>query len=114
MRRIKPPRPALRGEGWGEGPLGIFGVADGPLTRRFAPTSPRKRGEVEARFASALYSALQIQRLVMAKDAILVKGDAALAREIGFDVRPAGNAVVQSDQAGNAGLKVFHAFGKGV
>src|SRR3954449_9244903 len=52
MRRWIPPRPALRGEGWGEGPLRIFGVADGPPPPRFSPTSPPQRGEVEAGSAS--------------------------------------------------------------
>src|ERR1700722_740303 len=41
-----PDSPALlRGEGWGEGCF-RSGFAESPLTRRFAPTSPRKRGEV--------------------------------------------------------------------
>src|SRR3984893_12943320 len=43
-----PPGPS-RGEGWGEGLLPQIPKttnAVSPLTRRFAPTSPRKRGEV--------------------------------------------------------------------
>jgi hypothetical protein len=39
--------PHLRGEGWGEGLLQrVPNTRRVPLTRRFAPTSPRKRGEV--------------------------------------------------------------------
>jgi hypothetical protein len=45
------PSPRLRGEGWGEGesPQGRWQLDSRrvPLTRRFAPTSPRKRGEVK-------------------------------------------------------------------
>ena len=49
------PRPALRGEGWGEGPLAAAEVIQGarrspsPGTRACAqvPTSPRTRGEVK-------------------------------------------------------------------
>src|SRR5258705_11751372 len=37
--------PRLRGEGWGEGLSPRFGLAKVPLTRRYAPTSPRRRGE---------------------------------------------------------------------
>src|SRR6267378_6616752 len=44
---------------------------------------------------------LQIQRLVAAEDAVLVEGDTAVAGQIGPDIRPDGNAVVQVDQAGN-------------
>ena len=45
------PSPRLRGEGWSEGEsLRGRRQLDSrrlPLTRRFAPTSPRKRGEVK-------------------------------------------------------------------
>jgi hypothetical protein len=45
------PSPRLRGEGWGEGePRRGRQQLDSrrlPLTRRFAPTSPRERGEVK-------------------------------------------------------------------
>ena len=43
------PSPLLRGEGWSEGPSPKFEeceLAERPPTRRFAPTSPRKGGEV--------------------------------------------------------------------
>ena len=41
---------------------------------------------------------LPIQLLVVPEDAILVEGDAALAGEIGLDVRPRRDAIVQIDQ----------------
>src|SRR5450631_2304770 len=55
---------------------------------------------------------LEIQRLVAAKDAVFVEGDAAVAGEIGLDVRPVGDAFVQIDQAGDPALERFHAVGK--
>jgi hypothetical protein len=39
--------PFLRGEGWGEGLLPRVSLPRVSLTRRYAPTSPRKRGEVK-------------------------------------------------------------------
>ena len=42
MTKSFPSPRSLRGEGWGEGLLLRY-----PLTRRYAPTSPRKRGEVK-------------------------------------------------------------------
>src|SRR4030088_763952 len=59
-------------------------------------------------------NALQIQRLVAPKNAVLVEGDAAVAGEIGLEVGSGGDAVVQIDQAGNLALEGFHAFWKGV
>src|SRR5882724_8204182 len=53
-----------------------------------------------------------IQRLVAAEDAVLVEGEAAVAGQIGLDIGPRGNAVVQIDQAGNPAFEGFHAFGK--
>src|SRR5712671_6476473 len=55
---------------------------------------------------------LQIQRLVAAEDAVFVEGDAAVAGQIGLDIRSRGNAVVQVDQAGYPALEGFRALGK--
>jgi len=47
-RSIASPSPrSSRGEGWGEGLSRQARLAESPLTRRFAPTSPRRRGEVD-------------------------------------------------------------------
>src|SRR6266568_5144440 len=58
--------------------------------------------------------ASSIQLLVVPEDAVLVERDPPLAVEIGFDVRPRGDAVVQTGEAGNGGLERAHAFGKGI
>src|SRR5229473_3581774 len=55
---------------------------------------------------------LNIQRLILPEDAVLVEGDAAVAGEIGLDIGSRGDAVVQIDQAGNPALEGFHALGK--
>ena len=57
---------------------------------------------------------LRIQRLVAPEDAVFVEGNAAVAGEIGLDVRPRGDAVVQIDQARDLALERLHAFWKGV
>src|ERR1700731_184210 len=45
----------------------------------------------------------------MPENAVLVEGDAPLAGEIGLDAGPCGDAVVQTDQAGNPALERLHA-----
>src|SRR4051794_30549174 len=50
----------------------------------------------------------------MPENAILVEGDAALARKIGLDVRTRGDPVVQLVQSGDIALKVLHPFREGV
>src|SRR5260221_11942112 len=55
-----------------------------------------------------------IQRLVLPENSVLVERDPPVAGEIGLDVRPRRDAVVQADQSGNLALKRFHAFWKGV
>src|SRR5258708_20332429 len=72
------------------------------------PTSPRRRGEVKTRFRAL--GLLQIQLLVITKNAVLVEGDAPVAGEISLDVGPRGDAVVQIDSARNLALEWFHAF----
>src|SRR5258708_36375443 len=74
------------------------------------PTSPRRRGEVKTRFRAL--GLLQIQLLVITKNAVLVERDTPVAGEIGLDVGPRGDAVVQIDQAGNFALEWFHALWK--
>src|ERR1700752_5020906 len=49
-----------------------------------------------------------IQLLVVAEDAVLVEGNAALARQIGCDVRATGDAVVQFAKRRNFALEGFH------
>src|SRR5882724_11753664 len=75
-------------------------VLASPYARRGCPGQAGHDGDSE------------IQRLVAAKDAVFVEGDAAIAGEIGLDVRPRRDAVVQIDQAGYPALEGFHAFGK--
>ena len=89
--RRKPPRLALRGECWGVSEYSESRMAPSPA---LCADLPRKRGEVKAGLLARSTSRLQIQALVAAEDAVLVKGDAALAREIRLDVRPGRNAVV--------------------
>ena len=50
----------------------------------------------------------------MTKNAVLVEGDAAVARQIGLDVCPRGDPVVQRHKAGNVALERPHALGKGI
>src|SRR5260221_1970109 len=74
------------------------------------PTSPRRRGEVKTRFRAL--GLLQIQLLVVTKNAVLVEGDAPVAGEISLDVGARGDAVVQIDQAGDLALAWLHALWK--
>src|SRR5580704_5299468 len=67
-----------------------------------------------SRYARPGMTKLKIQPLVAAEDAVLVEGDATRAREIGLDIRPRRDAVVQIDQAGNIALEGFHPGGEGV
>src|SRR6267142_65485 len=54
----------------------------------------------------------KVQLLVAAEDAFLVEGDAAVAREIGLDVGPRGDAVMQIDHARYLALERLHALWK--
>src|SRR5258708_39473429 len=74
------------------------------------PTSPRRRGEGKTRFRAL--GLLQIQLLVITKNAVLVEGDAPVAGEKGLDVGPRGDAGGQIDQAGDLALEWFSSFSK--
>src|SRR5712671_2083766 len=62
--------------------------------------------------ADRVNESLTIQLLVAPKNALLVEGNAAVAREIGLDVGPRGDAVVQIDHAGYLALERLHALGE--
>src|SRR5262249_55033768 len=55
-----------------------------------------------------------IQLLVAPEDALLIEGNAAVAGEIGLDVRPRGDAVVQFDQPRHLAFKRLHVCWKSV
>src|SRR5262245_13993977 len=55
-----------------------------------------------------------IQLLVAPEDTLLVEGNAALACEIGLDVRPRRDAVVQLDEMRHLALERLHAIREGI
>src|SRR6516225_1677028 len=57
---------------------------------------------------------LPVELLVAAEDALLVEGNAPLAREIGLDVRPRRDAAMQGNEAGNLLLVRHHALRESV
>src|SRR6476469_3061248 len=83
------------------------------ISRHRPPRCRPDRARASTSSSSAVASST-VQFLVVPENAILVEGDAALACEIGLDVRPRGNAIVQIDQTGNLALEILHPLRKGI
>src|SRR6266446_9095552 len=93
----------------GAGPESILPavVVDSGLARG-ACHRAGQRPDPLARAPGMTKADLNIQFLVASKNAVLVEGDAAVAGEIGLDVRSVGDAIVQIDQAGDPAFERFH------
>src|ERR1700760_3510408 len=63
---------------------------------------------------SSSVTVLRIQRLVVPEYPVFAEGDAAIAGEIGLDVWPRGDAIVQIDQPWYLALKGLHPPRKGI